>query len=110
VSASILACFSALLAALYSYINWAFKKTKLFTWSDAKIKWIFVTNLTITLIALAGMIACLVIAGVDHKKMKYSDLIGENLWITAILCFVTANWAGIISYQIRSYCWWVFKI
>ncbi|GMR38988.1 hypothetical protein PMAYCL1PPCAC_09183, partial [Pristionchus mayeri] len=99
-----------LISSLYSYINWAFKKTKLLTRSDGKIEWIFMINLTITLLALIGMVACLLIAGVDHQKMSYADLIGENLWITAILCLVTANWAGIISYQIRSYCWWVYKI
>ncbi|GMR59919.1 hypothetical protein PMAYCL1PPCAC_30114, partial [Pristionchus mayeri] len=103
VSASTIAIISAVFALLYVYMHWAYKKNLIRTWPDAKIKSIFWINLLIFIVASVGMIACLVIAGINHQGLTYDDLHGENLWMTSGWCFITAKWSGMNSFYARSY-------
>lgn len=60
-------------------------------------------GLLVWIAALAGMVVCLVIAGVKGQNLTKEDLMHENLWITAVWCWMTFKWSMMIWWYSRIY-------
>uniref|UniRef100_A0A1I7RUH4 Ammonium_transp domain-containing protein n=1 Tax=Bursaphelenchus xylophilus TaxID=6326 RepID=A0A1I7RUH4_BURXY len=54
-------------------------------------------------LALCGMIASLVIAGVKGQTIDHEGLQGENLWITAVWFWMTFKWTMMSAIYTRKY-------
>ncbi|GMS85439.1 hypothetical protein PENTCL1PPCAC_7614, partial [Pristionchus entomophagus] len=107
VSATSMAFVSSIFAATSFYIHLAYKKKWMNNWTDSKWKSLFYINLILFIIATAGMAACCILAGINHQGFTYDDLMGENLWMTAVWCFITAKWTGMSAYYAR---WYLAKV
>ncbi|GMT33455.1 hypothetical protein PFISCL1PPCAC_24752, partial [Pristionchus fissidentatus] len=103
ISTSIMAFASAFFAALSLYMHWAYKKNWMIEWTDRRFKTIFYINVILFIFASAGMVVCMVIAGINHQGITYDELMGENLWMTSVWCFMTAKWTGMSAFYARSY-------
>lgn len=53
--------------------------------------------------ALTGMVGCLIAAGVKGQSISGDDLKGENLWMTAVWCWMTSKWTMMMAIYGRRY-------
>ncbi|CAD5225124.1 unnamed protein product [Bursaphelenchus xylophilus] len=103
VSATTLAYFSSVCAAFAFYTHWAYHKQWMLQWSSGKIKASIIINTILCVLALCGMIASLVIAGVKGQTIDHEGLQGENLWITAVWFWMTFKWTMMSAIYTRKY-------
>ncbi|GMR32549.1 hypothetical protein PMAYCL1PPCAC_02744, partial [Pristionchus mayeri] len=103
ISTAIMAFTSAFFASLSLYMHWAYKKNWMVSWSESSFNAIFYINVILFIFSSAGMVVCMVIAGINHQGLTHDELMGENLWMTAVWCFMTAKWTGMSAYYARSY-------
>ncbi|KAF8384042.1 hrg-1 [Pristionchus pacificus] len=103
ISTTIMAYASAFFASLSFYMHWAYKKNWMTTWKDSSLKTIFYITVILCIFSTVGMVVCMIVAGINHQGLTHDELMGENLWMTAVWCFMTAKWTGMTAYYARFY-------
>uniref|UniRef100_A0A914RSS5 Helicase ATP-binding domain-containing protein n=1 Tax=Parascaris equorum TaxID=6256 RepID=A0A914RSS5_PAREQ len=63
----------------------------------------FVRCVTWCVLALAGMVICLTLAGVWRQSITHEGLMHENLWMTAVWCWMNSKWSMMSALYIRRY-------
>uniref|UniRef100_A0A915AJ79 Heme transporter hrg-1 n=1 Tax=Parascaris univalens TaxID=6257 RepID=A0A915AJ79_PARUN len=63
----------------------------------------FVASVTWCVLALAGMVICLTLAGVWRQSITHEGLMHENLWMTAVWCWMNSKWSMMSALYIRRY-------
>ncbi|CAB3406359.1 unnamed protein product [Caenorhabditis bovis] len=89
-SACIVCAISVVFAFMTLYLYWAYKKDWIVSWKHSTFFWMFWLNIIFSIFALAGLITCYIIAGIDHMgAATIKDMHGENLWFTGTwFCFI----------------------
>ncbi|TKR62831.1 hypothetical protein L596_026742 [Steinernema carpocapsae] len=103
ISTTCMAFFSSLCATFLTYLHFAYHRGWATNWTPSKFKSIVVINATLCILALCGMIICLVIAGIKHQTLTNKGLQGENLWMTAVWCWMTFKWTMMSAVYGRKY-------
>ncbi|CAJ0917045.1 unnamed protein product, partial [Mesorhabditis belari] len=98
-----MAFISAIFASYVSYLHLAYKKNWMVTWEPAKYKLGFWIGLLVFIASFLGMIGCLIAAGIKKQGLTHDELMGENLWMTAVWCFMTAKWSSQTAVFSRRY-------
>jgi len=103
ISTTTLAFISSIFATLLTLFHFWYKKGKLAYWSKSKFAVVGYTCLLVWIAALAGMVVCMVVAGVKGQNITHEGLQGENLWMTAVWCWMTFKWSMMIWWYSRIY-------
>ncbi|KAK0426631.1 hypothetical protein QR680_009816 [Steinernema hermaphroditum] len=102
-STTAMAFFSSVCATYLTYLHFAYHRGWASNWMPSKFRAIVVINTTLCILAFCGMVACLIIAGVRHQTITAEGLQGENLWMTAVWCWMTFKWTMMSAVYARKY-------
>ncbi|KAI1731206.1 heme-transporter, endosomal/lysosomal, heme-responsive domain-containing protein [Ditylenchus destructor] len=101
--ATSIAFFSSLCATYLYYIHYAYYKSWMFDWSHRKLTLIVVINTVLCLIGLAGCIVAIILAIIRGETITHEGLMGNNLWIVSVWCWMTFKWTMASAIYARQY-------
>ncbi|KHJ98780.1 hypothetical protein OESDEN_01245 [Oesophagostomum dentatum] len=102
-SATTMAFISGTSATILLYLHVAHKKGWMLVWPRARFSCYIWAGWVVFVIAVIGMTACLVYAGVHHQTLTTEGLQGENFWITSVWFFMLSKWTAMIAVFARRY-------
>ncbi|VDM74403.1 unnamed protein product [Strongylus vulgaris] len=107
-SATTMAFISGVAATVLLYMHLAFKKGKMIDWPRARFTCYLWAGWVTFVIAVIGLTASLIYAGVNHQTLTTKDQIfeglqGENFWITSVWFFMLAKWTSMIGIFAKRY-------
>jgi hypothetical protein len=92
------AVFSSLCALFLTYIHFAYHRSWMFEWSPVSCKLIVIINAILSVLALAGMTICLVLAGIRRQAPD-----GNSLWVVSVWCWMTFKWTMMAAVYTNRY-------